>query len=106
MTFNTRNLKWPYLRTMVQRGRKFRLESDMDTVFADLRASLNGYVVWCSRGDQRRLDKLDEWADAVYERCRRNWLSWVRSEKATPKPQGFPGLRQAICEAQELRRAW
>ncbi len=72
VTFNTRNLKWPYLRTMVQRGRKFRLETDMESVFVNLRASLNGYATWCSRGDQRRLDKLEEWADAVYERCRGN----------------------------------
>ena len=99
---DTRNLKWPYLRTMVQRGRKFRLETDMDTVFNDLRASLNGYAAWCARGNQRRLDKLDEWADAVYDRCRKNWLSRVQEKQTTLKPQGFPGLKQAIREAQEL----
>jgi len=37
-----------------------------------------------------RMDKLDNWADAVYERCPMKWLSWVRSEKETLKPPGVP----------------
>ena len=52
---DTRNLRWPFLRTMVQRGRKFRLETDTDQIFADLRLSLDSYVSWCARGNHARL---------------------------------------------------
>ena len=69
---DTRNLKWPYLRTMVHRGRKFRIDSGMEQVFANLRQSLDGHTAWCSRGSPERLAKLDEWADAVYQGCRQN----------------------------------
>ena len=69
---DTRNLKWPYLRTMVHRSRTFRIDSDMEQAFANLRQSLDGYTAWCSRGSPERLAKLDEWADAVYQGCRQN----------------------------------
>ena len=29
-TIDTKNLKWPYLRTIAERGRKFRLQGDID----------------------------------------------------------------------------
>ena len=45
-TVDTRELKWPYLRSLVQRGKKFRLEGDMDEVFRELRESLNDYTAW------------------------------------------------------------
>ena len=37
-------LRWPYLRKIVKRGKKFRLECDMDTVFTELRHSLDCHV--------------------------------------------------------------
>ena len=35
-TVYTRVLRWPYLRTLAQRGRKFRLDCDMEDVFLRL----------------------------------------------------------------------
>ena len=99
---DTRNLKWPYLRTMVHRGRKFRIDSDMEQVFANLRQSLDGYTAWCSRGSPERLAKLDEWADAAYQGCRQNWARKVISDpNHHPAPQGHPGLREAVRAAHE-----
>ena len=99
---DTRNLKWPYLRTMVHRGKKFRIDGDMDQVFADLRHSLDAYVSWCARGCPRRLAKLEEWADAVYKGCRLNWARKVESDPTHHlAPQGHPGLREAVRVAQE-----
>ena len=99
---DTRKLRWPYLRTLVQRGKKFRLQGDMEQVFTDLHASLQGYSVWCSRGKPERLQKLEEWADAVYERCRANWARKLQSDpKHAQTPDGYPGLRRVIREAHE-----
>ena len=88
---DTRNLKWPYLRTMVHRGRKFRIDCDMDLVFSNLRQSLEAYSAWCARGNPVRLAKLEEWAEAVYNGCRQNWARKVESDLSyRPTPQGHP----------------
>ncbi len=103
LTIETRNLRWPYLRSIAQRGKKFRLESDIDTVFVDLRHSLDSYVAWCSHGDERRLPKLEEWAEAVYQRCRSNWERKMTDPGSHFRgPKGFPALRRTILEAQRV----
>ena len=60
LTIDSRKLRWPYLRKTVERGKKFHLEYDMDTVFAELRHSLDCYVTWSARGDEKRLEKLED----------------------------------------------
>ena len=100
LTIDTRKLRWPYLRKIVERGKKFRLESDMDTVFAELRHSLDCYVTWSARGDEERLEKLEDWADAVYKRCKANWERKVQESPSHLRgPKGYPGLRRTIQEA-------
>ena len=86
LTIDTRKLRWPYLRKIVERGKKFRLQCDMDTVFAELRHSLDCYVTWSARGDEERLEKLEDWADAVYKRCK------AESARIALPPPGPEGL--------------
>ena len=101
-TVDTRKLRWPYLRSLVQRGRKYRLDSDMDDVFLNLRKALEEYCLWCSRGKSERLNALEKWADAVYEHCRRNWAEKLQSPGFVPEnPSGYPHLRRAIQEAHQ-----
>ena len=59
-----------------ERGKKFRPESDMDTVFAELRHWLDCYVTCSARGDEERLEELERWADTVYKRCKVKWESF------------------------------
>ena len=99
-TVDTRVLRWPYLRTLVQRGRKFRLDSDIEDVFLSLRKALEEYCLWACRGKSERLDALEKWADAVYERCRSNWAEKLQSPGFVPEnPSGYPHLRRVIQEA-------
>ena len=99
-TVDTRELKWPYLSSLVQRGKKFRLEGDMDEVFRELRESLNDYTAWAARNCPRRLAALETWADAVYDKCRANWVLKMQDSKFRPcAPKGYPGLRKAVREA-------
>ena len=101
-TVDTRVLRWPDLQTLVQRGRKFRLDSDMDDVFLSLRKALDEYCLWCSRGKSERLDTLERWADSVYERCRQNWAEKLQSPGfVLANPSGYPHLRRAIREAHQ-----
>ena len=100
LTIDTRKLRWPYLRKIVERGKKFRLQCDMDTVFAELRHLLDCYVTWSARGDEERLEKLEDWADAVYKRCKANWERKVQESPSHLRgPKGYPGLRRTIQEA-------
>ena len=99
-TVDTRKLRWPYLRDLVKRGRKYRLESDIDDIFLSLRKALEEYCLWCSRGKSERLDALEKWADAVYEHCSRNWAEKLQSPDFVPaNPSGYPRLRRDIQEA-------
>ena len=103
LTIDTRRLKWPYLKSLVVKGKKFRLEADRDTVLHDLKTSLSEYVAWGARREPTEAYKLQSWADSVYEKCLENWRrafndGVLRSEYL---PDGFPGLRAAIKEAQQ-----
>ena len=72
----------------------------MNTVFAELRHSLDCYVTWSARGDEERLAKLEDWADAVYKRCKENWERKVQDSPSHLRgPNGYPGLRRTIQEA-------
>ena len=73
LTIDSRNLKWPQLKTIVTKGKKFRLESDVDTVLVDLRRALDDYAIWYCRKFGDSSVKLASWANEVYVRCRENW---------------------------------
>ena len=80
----------------------FRLETEMDSVFGDLKRSLDDYVVWYSRKFKVEPFKLRHWADAVFEKCHKNWQFAVLDGKSVQqKPSGYPGLRRSITEAQK-----
>ena len=84
------------------RGKKFRLEGDMDDVFINLRRSLDGYVAWCARGKLERLMKLEQWADAVLDRCKQNWARQLQTPGFHAQlPKGFPDLLRQVREAQK-----
>ena len=91
LTIDTRKLRWPYLRKIAERGKKFQLECDMGTVFAGLRQSLNFCVIWSARADERRLEKLEDGIDALYKRCKTNW-----ERKVQGPPTYLRGARRAI----------
>ena len=62
LTFDTRKLRRPYLRKIVERGKKFRLDSDRDTVFSELRQLPACWVTSSARGKEEYLAKLEDWA--------------------------------------------
>jgi len=103
LTIDSRNLRWPFLRSLVVKGKKFRLETDMDSVFGDLATSLENYVQWYSKKCPDQAAQLRVWSQAVYEHCRENWRRAVQDGKlsAAMKPSGYPALRKTIHEAQE-----
>ena len=90
----TNNLKWPYLLTIAQRGRKFRLQGHVDQIFSDLKVWLDAYVSWGARNNPSRLAKLKEWAEAVFAAGKKNWARKAQDGSLHPEPQGFPGLGQ------------
>ena len=102
LTIDSRNLKWPQLKSIVTKGKKFRLEADSDSVLVDLRRTLDDYCVWYCRKYGDSSVKLSTWASEVYARCRINWQRALHggSNVAEQKPEGYPGLREAIHEAQ------
>ena len=99
-TFDTRSLKWPYLTTLTQLGKKFRVPASSDTVAQELEAALANYLSWATKKEQdaRRLQKFQDWADAVRDRAMANWKA-AQASKPIHEMDGYPGLRQAIQEA-------
>ena len=102
-TFNTQKLKWPYLRSLTEKGKKFRLPTTTVQLFRELDAGLDTYVEWATtRGvgsfDVTRDSRLEQWAVAVKEKASANW---VKAERLRGRHdiEGYPGLRQAIVDA-------
>ena len=93
-------LVWPYLRTLTQKGKKFRLPLSMEKVFEEVKKALDDYISWKTKrnDDPVFLSKLQAWAEAVYNKAKQNWELATR-KRNTITPEGFPGLRQAIAAA-------
>jgi hypothetical protein len=101
-TFDTANLKWGYLSSLTLRGKKFRLPASFDSVLKELDKALLDYVQWASKKDPdpRRVQKLEDWSDAVRSKAMKNWYA-AQAKKPIGEMDGFPGLKQAIREARE-----
>ena len=96
-------LRWPYLRSIATKGKKFRLEGPPDAVLQELRKGLDQYTDWAGRSQPHDMTfqrKLKEWADAVEAQCYTNWQR-RRKEAADLLPTGYPGLVEQIREAQK-----
>ena len=95
-------LRWPYLRSLSKKGKKYRLEGPVDSIFDELKAGLDGYVTWASSHkpqDLRCRAALESWSQAVQDRCLRNWRSSLSPDDLR-RPEGYPGLKAQIREAQ------
>jgi hypothetical protein len=59
-TFDTTNLRWPYLANISKAGKKMRLPATIDTVERELDAGINQYLDWASEkyGDPDKINKL------------------------------------------------
>jgi hypothetical protein len=93
-------LAGPYLRDILSKGRKFRLEQPMSSVLPRLEEGLEQYVsykVRAKRGDAGYLMQLERWADAVMAKARTKVVQGAAAQ--LPMPDGYPGLRD------QLRRA-
>jgi hypothetical protein len=101
-TFDTSNLKWGYLSSLTLRGKKFRLPASSDSVLRELDKGLEDYVQWASKKnpEAQRVQKLEQWADAVRTASMRNWQK-AQAKKPIGEMDGYPGLKQAIKEARE-----
>ena len=60
------------------------------------------YVQWATKKDPdpRRVQKLEDWSDAVRSKAMKNWYA-AQAKKPIGEMDGFPGLKQAIREARE-----
>ena len=102
LSIETDALQWPYLRSLATKGKKYRLEGTMDSVFAALQSALDDYVVWACKPRQEDMNfrlALQRWADAVEKKCVLNWRLAAAHQR--PLPEGYPGLRTEIRQAQE-----
>ena len=101
-TLDTQNLRWGYLSSMTQRGKKYRLPASEDTVKAELDKALTNYTDWALKQDPTasRAEKLQDWANAVRTKAICNWRV-AQGKRPVGTMDGYPGLKQAIKEAQE-----
>jgi hypothetical protein len=74
-TFDTSSLKWGYLSSLTSRGKKFRLPASFDSVLKELDKALLECVQWATKKelDPRRVQKLEDWSDAVRSKAMKNW---------------------------------
>ena len=102
ITSNTCNLRWDLLSQLTRKGKKFRLPCSLEVLIDDLDKGLVEYVEWASQSSTQpeRLAKLENWAAEVRRQALRNWRAAM--SRAPLVMEGFPGLREAITEAQKL----
>ena len=99
VTSDCDDLKWSYLRSCLQHGKKVRLELPMHVVWDELEGALTGYITFKLKGvpDDERLAmeaKYEAWKVAVLHVCR-NTLCQRTSMKVV-NPEGHPGLAAQI----------
>ena len=51
-TYDTQHLKWPYLSSLVQKGKKFRSSCSAEKLFDELQEALKPYVAWAMKGKE------------------------------------------------------
>ena len=100
LSVDSGQLRWPYLRSLAKKGKKYRLEGTKESMFSALHSGLERYVEWqsrCNQNDPTYHHKLVAWAEAVEAACLKNWR--VAAFNQQPLPEGFPGLHAQIREA-------
>jgi hypothetical protein len=99
-TYDTTNLRWPYLSSITKAGKKLRLLATIDSVTKELDAGIDHYLTWATEKYQggEKHAKLSSWAENLRQLA---ILNWQQSQSRSPtSTDGYPGLRQAINEAQ------
>ena len=101
-TYDTQHLKWPYLSSLVQKGKKFRLPCSAEKLFEELQEALTSYIAWAMKGkvDPHRERNLEDWADAVLTQARANWEA-AELQRDARQMDGYPGFRSAIQETKQ-----
>jgi hypothetical protein len=92
-------LKSPYLRDILAKGKKFRLEQLLSSVLPRLQG-LREYVDYKIRkaeGDAKVAGALKAWMEAIWGRARAALSSAAATRR--PLPDGFPGLRDQLNAA-------
>ena len=100
LSTDVEQLKSPYLRDILAKGKKFRLEQPLSSVLPRLQEGLREYVDYKIRkaeGDARVAGALQVWMDAILSRARAA-LS-ISAAARRPLPDGFPGLREQLNAA-------
>ena len=95
------HLKSPYLRDILSRGKKYRLEQPLGTVLARLSEGLQQYVdfkVKSKRGDQVYEAALHKWMEALMKKAQAKLQA--AAVETRPPPGGYPGLRGQMRAAQ------
>ena len=95
------HLKSPYLRDILSKGKKYRLEQPLGSVLSRLSEGLQQYVdykVKSKRGDQVYHTALSKWMDALMKKA----LAKLQAAavETRPSPEGYPGLKGQMRAAQ------
>ena len=90
----------PYLRDILAKGKKYRLQQPVSSVLTRLREGLTEYVVHKAKahqGDMAYIAALEAWAALVVAKAEVKLAEASRCRP--PEPDGFPGLRQQLRAA-------
>jgi len=89
----------PYLRDILAKGKKYRLQQPVSSVLARVNEGLAQYTAHKKKGndDPDFHEALENWAAAVVARAQLR-LSQAAIARA-PKPEGYPGLKQQLRAA-------
>jgi hypothetical protein len=93
-------LQSPYLRDILLKGKKYRLQQPLGSVLPRLRDSLDQYIAYkvrATQGDQGYADALGRWAHAVMAAARTRLVQ--AAIDSVPEPDGYPGLKQQMQAA-------
>ena len=94
-------LSSPYLRDILARGKKYRLQQPVGTILSRLQEGLHEYTGHKKKhrlNDQPFHAALDAWAAAVLARAGARLARAARTQ--APEPDGYPGLRKQLKAAQ------
>ena len=95
------HLKSPYLRDILGKGKKYRLEQPLGSVLARLGEGLQQYVDYkmkSTRGDQAYEAALRKWMEALMKKAQARLQAAARETR--PMPEGYPGLKEQMRAAQ------
>ena len=99
MSTEAEHLVSGYLRDILKKGKKYRLQQPVPTVLRRLEEGLAEYVDYKKKKDPDPVTHaaLDRWAEAVRARAKARLAAAARDRP--PDPDGYPGLREQIQAA-------